>query len=315
MTPSPVSPTPVVGPINVSGGTGNWSSSGQAVASGPPAGSVGGSFSGPHYIEEQEMTVQYYRYPTFQFQNLSPQDISLSATFPVNTVASGSIATTRIACKVEASVKVVKSYDRFNTSSFQQPQKFQVLATSADALGNTYGVVPQGALGPAGKIVTSQKFYNRRAWESTDVEVSEQLTGYSIVFEVSATTRNNAPYYLKSYTPTANPEAIFGQTWASPDWNRDEKYPEIAGYEIAGKWKFNYNGAGSMTGPFKSPNDQAQYVIDLLNIQGLNASTGYGLVNPDIAQDSTSLAEARGSLNLSSTHYCPSYDASRHDYS
>ena len=313
MTPSPVSPTPVVGPINVSGGTGNWTSSGQAVASGPPAGSVGGSFSGPHYIEEQEMTVSYYRYPIIQFQNLSPQNLSLSATFPVNTVASGTVTTTRIACKVEASVKVVKSYDRFNSSSLQQPQKFQVLATSADALGNTYGVVPQGAMGPAGKILTSQKFYNRRAWESTDVEVSEQLTGYSICFDPSATSVNNATYYLKSYTPTANPEATFGNFWQAPTIC-DAKYPEIAGYEIANKYKRNFNGVGYMTGPFKSPNDQAQYVTDLLNIQGLNASTGYGLVNPDIAQDSSDLAEARGMLEVSSTHYCPSYDVSRHDY-
>ena len=118
MAPSPVSPTPVIGPVDVSGGTGNWTSSGQAVASGPPAGSVGGSFSGAHYIEEQELTISYFRHPGFQYQSLSPQDVSLSSTFPANNVFSGSVTRTRLGVKVEASVKVTKSYDTFSTSSF-----------------------------------------------------------------------------------------------------------------------------------------------------------------------------------------------------
>ena len=310
MAPSPISPTPVIGPIDVSGGTGNWTSSGQAVASGPPAGSVGGSFSGPHCIEEQELTLSYFRYPTFQTQSLSPQDVSLSSTFPASNVFSGSVINTKLGVRVAASVKVVKSYDTFSTSSFQQPQKFQALAASADALGNTYGVVPQGALGPAGQIITSQKFLNRRPWETTDTEVSEQANGYSMVFHPSATPTGYGPTTMVGF---ADQHDMFGKFWLM-DTRLRADFPGISDWPYHDRYITNINWIGHLGGPFKSPNDSDSYVTALLDDNGLKCSTGRFLYNPDIAVGGTIL-QAQGELSVSSSNYCPSYTTSRHDYS
>jgi|14BtaG_2_1085337.scaffolds.fasta_scaffold09395_1 hypothetical protein len=312
MTPSPVSPTPAIGAINVSGGTGNWSASGQSVASGVPAGAVTGSFSGPHFIEEQELSITYFRYPLFQFNNVSPQDVSLSSTMPVNSTVSGTVSRTMLAYKLTASIKALKSYDRFDTSSYQQPQKFQILATSADALGNTYGDVPQGACGLAGQIITSQKFYNRRPWESSDTEFDQSADGYSFYFEPSALTNGTFSPATNNYL---NQNIIFGNFWEM-DTNLVERFPELG---TAMSWgggarPYNRNFKGRLTGPYKSPNDTGDYVIELLDDCGRVASNGHHLHDPEIAVGGT-WKDATGELNVSSIHYCPNYDRGRHDYS
>lgn len=311
MTPAPVSPTPAIGAINVSGGTGNWTASGQSPASGLPAGAVTGAFSGPHYIEEQELELTYFRYPSFQFVNVSPQDVSLSATMPISTTVSGSVSRTQLAYRLTASVKAVKSYDRYDTSSFQQPQKFQILATSADALGNTYGDVPQGACGLAGQIVTSQKFYNRRPWESTDTEFDQSAEGYSFYFEPSAGSNGE---YFPTTTQFVNQNVVFGNFWEM-DSRLIQKFPELTfnGYYGTPAIPNNRNWKGRLNGPYKSPNDTGDYVIELLDDSANNAHWGH-LYNPDLDQVGT-WWEATGRLSVSSTNYCQDYDRGRHDYS
>lgn len=320
MAPSPVSPSPVVGSISVSGGAGDWTVSGQSPASGVPSGSVVGVFSGPHFIEEQTLSIDYFRYPQIQFQSVSPQDMSLSATFPISTVASGSVWSTKLALKLIASVKITKSYDRFSTSSFQQPQKFEVLAASADALGNTYGAVPQGSLGPAGSIRTSQKFYNRRPWDSTDAETNETLNGGTVFYQASSIPNSvGGRTYIPRYTSTRNPDFFYGQYWTMDNTTND-KYPEISnnafGYMGApdGIYVQNIENDGGMIGPYLAANDQTTLAQDILETQGRHCSNGQFLHDWTIATTGSTMEHATGALSLSSVYYCPSYDVSRHDY-
>jgi len=133
------------------------------------------SLSGAWMIEHQDLTIDYVRVP---WADVSATNITLST---------GSMAhrinATRLAIAVKATYSKRKVYGSYSTSSYQQPQKFQVNAVSADHMGNTYGDLSGGAsgtaMGPAGTIVTYQPWMQRRRWDSTiDTETSKSADGY-----------------------------------------------------------------------------------------------------------------------------------------
>ena len=310
MAPSPISPTNISPPVNVSGGTGNVTVSGLSPASGFVGAS--GTFGGPHCITEQWLSVNYFRAPQYSWENVSPRDFSLSSTVPTSTVVSGSPIVTTVWGKVTATVRVRKSYDRFSTSSYQQPQKFTVLATSADANGNTYGALTQGGLGPAGEIQTSQKFYNRRAWLSTDTEIDHTTEGWTYNFGVCSTGTGN---FAPGTSPWNNQGKIFGKFWLTHGWTI-RKFPELPGGHENDPWNTLYDGY--LNGPYLAANEQGSFSRDILDKVGNNIADGRNLFNWELAQTGTSYNKALGQLKAFTRAEggpISEYDVSRHDYS
>jgi len=312
MAPSPISPTNISPPVNVSGGTGNVTVSGLPPASGFIGAS--GSFGGPHCITEQWLSVNYFRAPIYSWQPVSPRDFSLSSTVPTTTVVSGTPWKTGVWAKVTANVRVGKSYDRFSTSSYQQPQKFTVLATSADANGNTYGAITQGGLGPAGEIQTSQKFYSRRAWLATDEEISHTAVGWTYNFGISSVGSTHFPMTNN----WCNQESIFGQYWLA-DGRTLRKFPELNG-EMS--WSRihprNCLWDGALFGPYLAANEQGSFSRDILDTVGNGVADGHGLFNWELAEKGTSFGRAHGDLGdftRAEGGAISEYDVSRHDYS
>ena len=295
------SPAPTPTSVSVSGGTGNYTSSGIPPASGVQG--IAGDFSGPHMIERQTMTVSYQRIPNINPSNFIDSDISLSAVFPVYNPVSGNVQSTILAYRVESNVTVLKSYDRFDTSSFQQPQRFKVYATSADSNNATYGAVPQGGRGPAGSIETDQEFYNRRPWNSNDAEINQTMDGYNYYSEPSGTTATQG-----------NQEQMWGQTTilANLEYMNMGMWYDTLHTRMTGYYE-------SLYGPYKSSNDLAASVPAWLTTLGNQARTGSYLFHIDRATDGSDAGTnayyaQRGGLSVSSTYHCPDYDPGRHDY-
>ena len=136
------------------------------------------SLSGPWMVEHQDLTVDYVRVPwgTVSATTCTLNEMSMSHR----------VAATRLALAVRANYSKRKIYGSYNASSFQQSQKFQINAVSADHKGNTYGDLSAiggasggTAMGPAGTIITYQPWMQRRAWDdSIDTEINRAADGY-----------------------------------------------------------------------------------------------------------------------------------------
>jgi len=140
-------------------------------------GEVDATASGPWMVEQQTLTIDYVRVPV------------MSVSSNICNLASGTadyvIEKTHLALGVKASYSRRKVYGGFGSTSYQQPQKFQVNAVSADHLGNSYGALSDiaggvgTAMGPAGTIVTYQPWMQRRHWnDAFDTEVDRTMTGW-----------------------------------------------------------------------------------------------------------------------------------------
>lgn len=305
MAPIPVTPTNVTPSYPVSGGSGNTTVSGLSPASGFVGAS--GQFSGPHYIEEQSLTVNYWRVPRYRFNSVQSTDFSLSSASPTDTVVSGNVQDTLVWAKVTATTKAVKSYDRFNTSSYQQPQRFEILSTSADVNGKTYGVVSNGTLGPAGTINTSQKFYLRRPWESSDEEFNYMTQGYTYSFQPARMEGGWSSNYVVPQSDLLNDVTI----------EAIDKFPEL-NWQLRGIHIVNMMTKGFLHGPYLAANEQTSFVEDVLEWCGDNISNGRYMYNGDLATSSTEYFVAEGALSefdTSAGGANPYYQTSRHDYS
>tara|TARA_R110002012_G_scaffold232234_2_gene404942 strand:+ start:1467 stop:2309 length:843 start_codon:yes stop_codon:yes gene_type:complete len=149
---------------------------------GPVSGVSGtGALSGPFFIQEQSLNYDYVRVP---YGFLSSVVVSLSGS-TWNAVNTGSVLMVR----ATANYNVRKSYEWFETSSFQQGQRFSIEAASADSQGNTYcnqtpsdcGLASfSSTYGPAGRVYTSQKWYKREPWiEGQHEETDQTVVGYN----------------------------------------------------------------------------------------------------------------------------------------
>lgn len=164
-----VQPAPQPQPVSVAtASTSGWSGSGVTPAA---SGSPSGAFTGPHYVEEQSLTIRYGRMPmgtdwnVTTFLNLSSASVS-----NINIFRTGLFFT------AQASYTRKKVDAIFSTSSYQQPQKFEFNAVSADYQGSSYGSITSATLGPQGEIITVQPWYYRRPWDNTsDTEVTSAV--------------------------------------------------------------------------------------------------------------------------------------------
>ena len=165
-----MSPSPIPVPSPPAGGA-NWNpaASGTNAASGTDF-----SASGPWMIEKQTLDIDYVRVPLYGYHAASACDLS-------SHVRTAKVTGTKLLAIVRASYSKTKSYDPFDTSSFQQSQSFKYLPVSADYLGNSYGDMSNtggSALGPAGSIVTLTPWYQRRDWnDDIDAEIYQSCEG------------------------------------------------------------------------------------------------------------------------------------------
>ena len=90
---------------------------------------------------------------------------------------------------VRASTRVQKVNAAYGTSSFVQPQKFQINSVSSDPEGNSYGttVLAANRFGPMGTCITKQQYYERRPWDPTkDVEYNFNIQGCNVAYATSS---------------------------------------------------------------------------------------------------------------------------------
>ena len=125
---------------------------------------------GPWMIETQSLTIDYVRVPIMGVSSFVCNLASGTANYEIEK--------TTLAIAVTAVYSKEKVYGGYGTTSYQQPQKFQVNAISTDHKGNSYGALTGSALGPAGTIVTYQPWMQRRFWNSTDTVVNRTMTGW-----------------------------------------------------------------------------------------------------------------------------------------
>ena len=131
-----------------------------------------GDHDGPWYIETQTLNIDYNRVP---YGYLSATDVSLSA-------AEGTYVLygTKVLASVNATYRAKQDWGTYQTSSWEQPQKFEVLAVSSDTNGTTYGDITASTMGPMGNIITTQEFYRRVPWvgsTSGQVEIDRNVVG------------------------------------------------------------------------------------------------------------------------------------------
>jgi|15BtaG_2_1085339.scaffolds.fasta_scaffold09314_2 hypothetical protein len=128
--------------------------SGINVVSGIPNSS---GYDGPWYIEEQTLSISYRRVPEARMTdwNCSLDYVRWE----------GQVIRTQLAMFITAEVKGYKDWGHYDTSAWSQPQVLKVYAASADASGSTYGNLTASSWGPAGEVVTDQKYYRRVAWD------------------------------------------------------------------------------------------------------------------------------------------------------
>jgi len=149
-----------------------------------PASGDSGSYSGPFMIEEQSLNYNYCRVPEALYG---------SATYSLSSYAQTmTVGQTLLALQCYADYTIRKSYETFDTEKWQQNQRFKVMSVSADPYGNQYGSVSAGTFGPAGGVVTTQKYYARRPWKDTDVEVTRTAHGFNFFMSDAL-----APYIMQ----------------------------------------------------------------------------------------------------------------------
>ena len=161
-----------VTPIEI--GSTNYSVSGAAQY--VPSGTVTSgtsAFPGPYLIETQSMNIDYVRVPRGFASNFN---VSLSAAS-----MSHAVQMTEVVALVTAEYKREKVYNTFSTSSYTQPQTFQILAMSSDPSGNSYGALTASTLGPMGTIATYQPYHSRKPWNDT-IDTTALQTCYGANF-------------------------------------------------------------------------------------------------------------------------------------
>ena len=327
-------PTPQ--PVAVTTGTyTNLNTSGITQTSG-----ISGAYAGPWFIMRQTMEIDYVRVPRSWYED-TPSALPLSAPMDRSTT----VGQTQLQYIVRANVTIEKSYETFDTSAYQQPQKFAILAQVDDQFGNTYGDLSAGqgspsgpgilTLGPRGKVVTDQPYYNRRLWTDAD-DSYYAASGYTEGFEgtrgsftMSATVpAPNGSGQTTAYIFAEPYDDHFGQfdhslrdskeehTWLH-DWEPSyTQYPSVPSLNFGG----TYSTAQESDAAVKNWIDSVGVAIatptewDHTSIFNFAQLTGYAKMWP---QPSPNLQNTYYTTNAPSWLNYPMqyYKASRHDWS
>ena len=157
-------------PIN-SGGNNDF-----VPASGTIASGVLQPLSGPWYVETQTLDIYYSRVPGESAA--SSVTTTLTGSQTADTTTNG----TYIVYYAVANYDTVVQYQNYSTSSFQQPQLFDVNAASGDINGVNYGAITASTMGPMGNIQTTQPFMRRTLYVSGANQplISRQAIGSNV---------------------------------------------------------------------------------------------------------------------------------------
>ena len=200
-----------VTPVTISVSATPYDDSGLQAASG----SVSAAYPGPWRVETQTLQIEYQRVPYAAGNFAMAGNVNgLSGTMSATADVDG----TYLLYKVTAERKVQKTYDIYDTSTYVQNQRFEILASDEDIYGNTYGDLSAGldvngnvgsqfALGPQGTIITQEPYYNRRLWDddidatSTDTFEGTNLVFYTFLPSAGLDTSTLQPfsYYLDNF--------------------------------------------------------------------------------------------------------------------
>ena len=277
---------PRIGPI-VPGG---YAGSGVSPVSGGPQTTSGTlTFSGPFAVERQSMNITYVRVPEGM---LTSHTLDLSS-------ATGTYITwgTKLLAIITANYSMRKQHGLYAASSFQQPQKFEILAVSTDNTGMSYGDINASCLGPQGSIITSTEWYNRIPWNPS----IHKVTGSSItaatftVFHDSLTSGTSGLAYYPQPTHIYHFEEIFIPKCAVGSL--------ISSFQIGD----HYTGEGyRLGGSYSTSQETMQKIIAYID------SIGHLVQNEmvwDIPIDSGPVGAPKPSqIGI------PEYDEGRHDY-
>jgi len=257
-------------------------------------------FSGPFLEETQTLNIDYVRVP---------MGGSVSSTSPaLNSYGVGiRIAGTGLQIVTTASYSRRKVYNWYDVSSFQQPQKFQWNAMSADSYGNTYGTLTASTLGPQGTVMTTQPYYNRRPWnDATDTEVSKTMDRSTNVVVI----------FSGCNTPIALPE----QSQYIGNFNLSILTPNQAGYLGGSQWgpggiygaaTLDVRYAYRLWGKYNSNQETLQQILMFIDMVGSTVSA-VQLWSMPPKNPATTLPW--GSWTVNPDAGFSEYDISRHDY-
>jgi len=193
--------------------------------------------SGPWMIERQTMDLTYVRQPQVF---VSSTNISLSGASETFFMKG-----THLAIECKATYSRIKSTDVYDSSSFQQPQTFQVFAVSNDAYqANPFTLTPS-SLGPQGQIKTAQPWIRRRLWLDSDTQTTSSIVGTNFWVKSNSTTvSGDGTELVTYYTPTSHWKdfqkvsvglSLFqGNPWTFN--NPMVHYPRFCKYELDGSY-------------------------------------------------------------------------------
>ncbi len=185
--PLPIPPVPAPQSDPLTGGT--WvSGPGFEQSSGAPV---------VNAVYEQWLTIEYTRNPHYNtldqasfVESRKLDQYSYTIVKNTNTTTLHLRITVHNSCKFELA--------DYTLSSHYQPQKFSLLASPYDKVGDTYGDVSgpdnKYVFGPTGYLVTTQPYIRRRLKTSADVEYSLTQQGTNMALIASST-----PYPHQNY--------------------------------------------------------------------------------------------------------------------
>ena len=173
---------------------------GAATTTGPGQGS-GSLYHGPWRHEKQTLSVKYIRVPRANFWGNS-HTLNLSSY-----TVTAPPRMTDLNIIVEADYEITKTTIGYSVSTpFSQPQTFGLQPASAGPDGTVYYPIASavsGHFGPAGQIVTTSAFEDRRMWQTSDdgTEVSQRCIGGNMMFytDGSGSPTNNFNWPLLDY--------------------------------------------------------------------------------------------------------------------
>ena len=235
-----------------------------------PASGVSGVYAGPWAVETQELNIQYARvpmvtgFPTFSTLSLSA-DRSLQ----------DGVVSTRLLYKVNATYKMEKTYDSFDTSAFVQPQTFEWNGDQQDIEGQSYGALVLSAnLGPAGTINTVQPYYRRVPWDDTiHTETVQSVTCANAGFYIGA--------HINEYngvTIEAQPRMFENNLQMDVSPGKNEPGANHNAYEGGVKWT---GPSYTIPGAYQPSKESRNSIRNFINAVGDHlASSGFFALTP-----------------------------------
>lgn len=266
-SPNPDSTVISKNPIN-SGGNNDFTPASGTIASG-----VLQPLSGPWYVETQTLDIYYVRVPA---ENAAS---SVTTTLTGSQTADTATNTTHVAYYAMANYDTVVQYQNYSTSSFQQPQLFEINAASGDINGVTYGNITASTMGAMGNIQTTQPFMRRTPYTGASSQplISRQATGSN--FGAFSTEVRDSSYQIAW---SAVPHDL-SQKFYDLGWWKD--YGSMPGTARTGS---QFAGIGGNSVPFGIstyiiPGAYATSKETLQDIQVFLRNVGLKITNTDLA--------------------------------